>query len=74
MDYTETLKQMLNNNSGTEEILKEANRIKEKYALDFNPYFELLDLMRDAYLKGYQDGCDMAQAVYKVGKYDKLFK
>lgn len=73
MDYKETIKQLHDNNSGTQELIKEAHRIKEKYGLEFNPYSELLDLMRTAYLKGYNDGCEMAQAVYQVGKYDKLF-
>jgi cob(I)alamin adenosyltransferase len=53
---------------GTTELIKEARVIKEKYNIDLYAHLEYLDLIREAYLKGYNEGIDMIKEVYKLNK------
>lgn len=53
---------------GTTELIKEAKVIKDKNGIDLYAHFEYLDLIREAYLKGYNEGIDMIKEVYKLNK------
>jgi hypothetical protein len=53
---------------GTADIYKKARLIKEKNDIGLLPHIDYTDLIREAYLRGYNEGMDLIKEIYKLNK------
>ena len=62
----------LNKNNEFTLALESANKIKKRYDLDLDAYFEFIELMRQLYIKSYRQGVESSKLIYGVGEYEKM--
>ena len=52
-----------------DELLTKARAIKEKHQIETFIYFEIIDLLQEAYTKALLEGSQMSRQAWKVGEY-----